>query len=178
MCYLETKNLCVINIMGDDKLNKSKLAAIRGKANEIIVLGILLPHYPNTMLSPHELSSHDMSIPISRSFLVRAQIITSQKSIDFTGGGRAGIDRTYKSNKKIYTYSSKLLDLVIGIKENSFGNYALYFVPTKVIDKLGQKSISVNKVMFTENDFEVIERCTEDKYCDDFLKKIISIKQT
>jgi hypothetical protein len=167
-----------MNIMKDDKLNKSKLAAIRGKANEIIVLGILLPHYPNTMLSPHELSSHDMSIPISRSLSVRAQIKTSPKSISFTGGIRAGIDKTYKSSLKEYTYSADILDLVIGIKENSIGNYALYFVPTKVIDKLGQKSISVNKVLFTENDFEVIERCTEDKYCDEFLKKINSIKQT
>jgi len=157
-----------------EELDKSKRDAIRGKANEIIALGILLPDFPDAMLSTHEQSSYDMLIPLSRNVVVRAQIKTSTNSISFTGGTRAGVDKTYKSSVKEYIYSSKILDLVIGVKqeENSLGNYDLYFVPTKVIDKLGQKSISVNKVEFTKNHLAVITHCTDDKYCDYFLGKI------
>ena len=41
-----------------------KNASIAGIANEHIVLGILLPFFPEAMLSSHQQSSHDLIIPV------------------------------------------------------------------------------------------------------------------
>ena len=80
-----------------------KQASIAGVANEHIVLGILLPFFPNAMLSSHQQSSHDLIIPHEEIF-IRAQVKTSKKSISFTGGSRGGIDRTYMASTVSYTH--------------------------------------------------------------------------
>ena len=102
-----------------------KQASIAGVANEHIVLGILLPFFPNAMLSSHQQSSHDLIIPHGEIF-IRAQVKTSKKSISFTGGNRGGIDRTYlasNNNPKTYTYSTKDTDIIIGIKPIEIGKF-------------------------------------------------------
>jgi hypothetical protein len=143
-----------------------KQASIAGIANEHIVLGILLPFYPEVMLSSHQQSSHDLIIPIGRKF-IRAQVKTASKSVSFTGGSRGGVDRTYikgKDNPKHYTYSTKDTDVVIGITPEDFGKYSLYFVPSIVIENLNQKSVSTSKIEFTKNNLEVLENCLDKKY--------------
>jgi len=146
----------------------SKKAALVGTANQYITLGMLLPEFPETMLCSHDQSAQDMFIAdISP---IRIQIKTASKSIKFTGGTRGGVDRTYDkttNQSKEYKYSTKDTDLIIGVHENARGKYELYFVPSIVIDKLDQKGISINKVAFTKNDYDVIRNCKDEQFCED-----------
>ena len=152
-----------------------KISAITGKANELITLGMLLPEFPNAMLSAHEQSSHDIIIALDSDNFIRAQVKTAGPSINFTGGNRGGIDRTYTKgtdNPKSYTYSTDDTDVVIGIHNTNFGKYDLYFVPSLVIEKINQKSISIKKILFTKNDLKIISLCKDEKYCNKFLKSL------
>lgn len=62
------------------KYQAGKQASIAGIANEHIVLAILLPYFPDAMLSSHQQSTHDMIIPSGGNF-IRAQIKTANKSV-------------------------------------------------------------------------------------------------
>ena len=144
-----------------------KQASIAGVANEHIVLGILLPFFPNAMLSSHQQSTHDLIIPHEEIY-IRAQVKTSKKSISFTGGSRAGIDRTYMAstnNPKTYTYSTKDTDIIIGIKPIEIGKFELFFIPSLIVELSGQKSISTGKVAFTKNNFDYLKNCTDKSFC-------------
>lgn len=153
--------------------NSGKEASIRGLANELVVLGILLPEFPEAMLAAHQNSSHDMIIPVSHEDFVRVQIKTSQKSISLGGGSRGGIDRTYLAginNPKTYRYTTENTDLIIGIKQlDGLGRYDLYFVPSKVVELIDQQSISVNKVGFTKNDINIIKICKDPSYIQEYM---------
>ena len=70
-----------------------KQASIAGVANEHVVLGILLPFFPNAMLSAHQQSTHDLIIPHEEIY-IRAQVKTSKKSISFLTRGREPDDIT------------------------------------------------------------------------------------
>ncbi len=153
-----------------------KKSAIVGIANELVTLGLLLPRFPNTMLSAHQLSSHDIIIPLSNGSYVRAQVKTAKKSVTFTGGQRGGVDRTYDSEtneSKEYKYSTKDTDIIIGITEVRFGTYELYFVPSLVVEKLNQKSISINKIAFTKNELSYIEHCKDAKFCEEKFQNLM-----
>lgn len=156
------------------KYQAGKQASIAGIANEHIVLGILLPYFPDAMLSSHQQSSHDMIIPSGGNF-IRAQIKTANKSVSFSGGRRGGIDRTYvkgKNNPKSYTYSTEDTDVVIGIRPSEIGKYDLFFMPSKVIEMLGQQSIANSKVSFTKNNFDYLIKCKDIKFCEAMHKKL------
>ena len=156
------------------KYKSGKQASIAGTANEHIVLGILLPEFPDAMLSSHQQSSHDMIIPSGDNF-IRAQIKTANKSISFSGGGRGGIDRPYikgKNNPKTYTYSTIDTDVVIGIEPIAIGSYDLFFVPSLVIERLGKKSISNNKVAFTKNNFDYLVKSKDMNFCNEMYQKL------
>ncbi len=97
--------------------------------------------------------------------------MTSKTSISFTGGSRGGVDRTYKSGVKTYTQSTKTSDLIIGVKECSNGSFDLYFIPTLLVEMLSpQKSISINRVHFFKNNYDVLINCKDR----DFVIKTIS----
>ena len=97
------------------------------------------------------------------------------KSISFSGGGRGGIDRTYikgKNNPKTYTYSTIDTDVVIGIEPIAIGSYDLFFVPSLVIERLGKKSISNNKVAFTKNNFDYLVKSKDMNFCNEMYQKL------
>jgi len=156
------------------KYKSGKQASIAGIANEHIVLGILLPEFPDAMLSSHQQSSHDMIIPSGDDF-IRAQIKTADTSVSFSGGSRGGVDRTYikgKNNPKTYKYSTEDTDVVIGIKPLEIGKYDLFFVPSIVIEMLDQKSIANNKVSFTKNNYEYLTKAKDKKFCKAMYKQL------
>ena len=143
-----------------------KESGIIGKSNELITLGLLLPYFPNAMLSAHELSSHDIIIPWKNDYF-RTQVKTANPSIPFTAGTRGGIDRNYDSTiniSKKYKYSTKDTDLVIGIKNSGVGIIELYFVPTIFLDQTPQQSMSTNKLIFTKNNFDFVKFCKDKKF--------------
>jgi len=95
--------------------------------------------------------------------IVRAQVKTAKSSISFTGGTRGGADRTYKSDVKTYTQSTETCDVVIGLHPHN-DSYDLYFVPTILIEQLGQNSITLNKIDALKNNYEMLDNCKNPEY--------------
>ena len=123
------------------------------------------------------LSSYDLIIVLKKNNngyeeIIRGQVKTvgPSGSLSFTGGTRGGVDREYKSGVKSYVQSTKTSDIVIGIKALENDSFDLYFVPTILIEILGQKSISINKIKALKNNAEILENC---KNCDYILKKCV-----
>ena len=144
--------------------DKGRQASIDGFAHEHIVVGILMKKYRNVSLVDLPLSPYDVIIvlpseELGREEIIRAQIKTATRSISFTGGGRGGVDRTYKSGVKEYQQSTKTSDVVIGIHPADDNLYELYFVPTVLIERLNQKSISINKIQDLKENYDFLENC-------------------
>ena len=55
--------------------------------------------------------------------------------------------------------SIKTSDVVIGIHPADDNLYELYFVPTVLIERLNQKSISINKIQDLKENYDVLENC-------------------
>ena len=133
-----------------------------GFAHEHIVFGLLMKKYQNVSLAGWPLSPYDIIIdPKGRGGedVIRAQVKTATTSVPFTGGGRGGVDREYKSGVKEYTQSTETSDVVIGIHPTHDNSFELYFVPTVLIECLDQKSISINKIQDLKDNYFILENC-------------------
>ena len=149
-----------------DKEKSGREAAAKGFAHEHIVAGILMKRYQNVSLVDLPLSSYDLIIALKKNGngyeeIIRGQVKTVgvSGSLSFTGGTRGGVDREYKSGVKSYVQSTKTSDIVIGIQALENDSFDLYFVPTILIEKLGQKSISINKIQALKNNADILENC-------------------
>lgn len=147
-----------------DAEKRGRDAAISGFAHEHIAAGILMKRYGNVSLVDLPLSPYD--IVIVRKLeqgedIVRCQVKTAQNAVSFTSGSRGGVDREYVSNVKTYRQSTKTCDVVIGVHPRDPDAYDLYFVPTILIDELSQSSISLSKIDYLKNNYEMLERCKE-----------------
>ena len=151
-----------------DKEKRGKQASIDGFAHEHIAVGILMKKYHNVSLVDLPLSPYDIIIVFKKEDgteeIIRAQVKTAKRSINFTGGSRGGVDRMYLSNVKTYTQSTKTSDVIIGITPNENNSYDLFFIPTILIEKLDQKSISINKVQELKNNYEMLEKCKDHEF--------------
>ena len=147
----------------DESGKRGLQSSVEGFAHEHIVAGILMKKFQNVSLVDLPLSPYDIIIVFKKEKgtddIIRAQVKTAKKSISFTGGTRGGIDREYKSGVKEYTQSTSTSDVVIGINPVGNDSYELYFVPTILIEKLNQKSISINKVEKLKNNYFILENC-------------------
>lgn len=142
-------------------------ASIEGFAHQHIALGILMKKYGNVSLVDLPLSTYDIVIVRKiegREDFIRCQVKTAKKDISFTGGTRGGKDRIYKSDVKKYIQSTKTSDVVIGVHPNSSGSFDLYFVPTILIEKLNQQSISLNRIRPLKNNYQMLEKCKDHEY--------------
>lgn len=146
-----------------------KQASIDGFANEHIAAAILMKRYHHVSLMDVPLSSYDMLIDLRNTGehedIIRAQVKTARTSVPFTGGGRGGVDREYKSDVKTYTYSTETSDVVIGIHPINDDDSAveLYFVPTILIEKLDQKSIAISKIEALKENYFILENCKNEE---------------
>ncbi len=137
-----------------------KQASVDGFAHEMIVAGILMKRYHNVFLNNMPLSPYDLILVCGESeTMIRAQIKTASKSVSFTGGTRGGVDREYKSGVKTYTQSTKTSDIIIGLHPKDLYSFELYFVPTCLVEVIGQKSLSLSKIEFLKNNFDILENC-------------------
>ena len=147
----------------DESGKRGLQASVEGFAHEHIVAGILMKKFQNVSLVDLPLSPYDIIIAFKKEDgtedIIRAQVKTAKKSISFTGGTRGGIDREYKSGVKEYIQSTLTSDVVIGINPIGNDSYELYFVPAILIEKLNQKSISINKVEKLKNNYFILENC-------------------
>ena len=125
-----------------------------------------MKRYGNVSLVDLPLSPYDIVIVYKKEHgedIVRAQVKTAKSSISFTGGTRGGVDRTYKSGVKTYTQSTYTCDVVIGLHPHN-NSYDLYFVPTILIEILGQTSIILNKIDALKNNYEMLDNCKNSEY--------------
>jgi len=147
----------------DESEKRGLQASVEGFAHEHIVAGILMKKFQNVSLVDLPLSPYDIIIVFkkkdSTEDIIRAQVKTAKKSISFIGGTRGGIDREYKSGVKEYKQSTSTSDVVIGIHPLGNNSYDLYFVPTILIEKLNQKSISIKKVEKLKNNYFILRNC-------------------
>ena len=149
-----------------DAEKRGRDAAISGFAHEHIAAGILMKRYGNVSLVDLPLSPYDIVIVYKKDHgedIVRAQVKTAKSSISFKGGTRGGVDRTYKSGVKSYTQSSSTCDVVIGLHPHD-DSYDLYFVPTILIEKLEQSSISLSKINALKNNYGMLDNCKNSEY--------------
>lgn len=146
---------------------RGKQASVDGFAHEHIAAGILMKKYQNVSLVDLPLSTYDIIIVRktrnNSEDIIRAQVKTATQSVRFTGGGRGGVDRTYKSDVKTYTQSTATSDVVIGVHPIGDNAFELYFVPTILIEELNQKSISINKIKDLKENYAILENCKDRK---------------
>lgn len=139
-----------------------------------LVVGVLMKKYLNVSLVDLPLSPYDIIIVFKNKDeteeIIRAQVKTATTSISFKGGSRGGADRIYKSDVKTYTQSPKTSDVVIGITPKEGNNYDLYFFPTLLIEKINQGSISINRIPYLKNNFEILEKCKNKKFILEYAK--------
>ncbi len=151
--------------MTSDAEDRGRQASIEGFANEHIVAGILMKKYQNVSLVDLPLSPYDIIIVFkdieSKENIIRAQVKTAKDSVSFTGGTRGGVDRTYKSGVKTYKQSTVTSDVVIGLHPLDTDSFELYFVPTILVEALGQGSISISKIAGLKNNYEMLEKCKD-----------------
>jgi len=153
-----------------DREEVGRQAAVNGRAHEHLVVGILMKRYHNVSLVDLLLSPYDIVIVRKREGgtedIIRAQVKTVTKGrVNFRGGTRGGVDRTYKSGVKEYIQSTETSDVVIGIRAvGDDDRYELYFVPTILVEALGQGSISVNRIQAVKENYEMLENCKDAEF--------------
>ena len=142
---------------------RGRQASIDGFAHEHIVVGLLMKRYQNVSLVDLPLSTYDIIIvqkdEDGNDNIIRAQVKTATSSVSFMGGSRGGVDRKYKSGVKVYTQSTETSDVIIGVHPISNNSFELYFVPTVLIERLNQKSISINKISDLKENYFILENC-------------------
>lgn len=151
--------------MNSDSEQRGLQASVDGFAHEHIAAGILMKRYKNVSLVDLPLSPYDIIIvrklENGREDIIRAQVKTAKRGINFTGGTRGGVDRTYKSGVKTYKQSTEISDVVIGLSPKDKDCFDLYFVPTVLVECLGQTSISLNKIEKLKENYEILEKCKD-----------------
>ena len=152
-----------------DSPTKGKLASAKGFANESRLLAALLErgHNASRVDLPH--STYDIVVEMSAQDIIRVQVKTvgPKGSVSFKGGVRGGADREYRSGVKEYTQSTETSDVVVGVKSaraNGEKEIDFYFIPTLYIEKLGQKSLSVNKIPQAKNDWQILTGCKDKEF--------------
>ena len=161
------------NSNAEQIIRKGQNAAAKGFANEQRFLAALLSRGYNASKVDLPNSSYDIIIELSPENIIRAQVktVSPSESISFKGGVRGGADKIFKSGEKEYVQSTKTSDLVVGVrceKDNGDIKIDFYFVPTLWIEKLNQKSISINRIPQSKNAWNLLKNCKDKKFVEDF----------
>jgi hypothetical protein len=148
---------------------KGLLASAKGFANESRLLAALLERGFNASRVDLPHSTYDIVVEKSTHDIIRVQVKTVGKkgSVSFRGGVRGGADRTYKSDVKSYTHNTETCDIVVGVEslsDNGDKEVNFYFIPTLHIEKIGQKSLSVNRIPQAKNNWEILRMCKDSEF--------------
>jgi len=152
-----------------EEANLGRLASAKGFANESRLLAALLERGYNASRVDLPHSTYDIVVEQEEASMIRVQVKTVGKtgSISFVGGVRGGVDRRYISGVKSYTQNVQTSDLVVGVqstKDNGEKEINFYFIPTIYIEQIHQKSISINKIKKTKNNWEILKRCKDREF--------------
>ena len=147
----------------------AKIASAKGFANESRLLAALLERGYNASRIDLPHSTYDIVVEKEGSTMIRLQVKTLSRSntVAFTGGTRGGVDRSYKTHVKEYIQNTTTSDAVVAVdsrQSNGDEQIDFYFIPTLYIETLKQKSLSVNKIPQTKNNWELLEQCQDKSY--------------
>lgn len=150
-------------------ISKGKLASAKGFANESRLLAALLERGYNASRVDLPHSTYDILVETTVHEIIRVQVKTvgQGKSVRFSGGERGGADRTYKSDVKSYVHSTLTSDVIVGVdcrRDNGDSKINFYVIPTIFIERIHQKSISVNKIPTAKNNWSLLIRCKEQEF--------------
>lgn len=155
-------------------LIKKKSGAPLGDAHELFVRGILMRlgfEVGKVDLSsgPYDLIVAAYVEPDKEKKFLKAQIKTVTGSLSLTGGGRAGIDREYKSSVKTYKYSEKETDLILGVDRASLD---IYIFPAMFAPKYGS-SVAKKKIAVCKNNWDILLNWNRD-YLSEIEKRLVA----
>ena len=155
--------------------NRGKFAAAKGAANESRFLAALLGRNYNASLVDSPLSTYDIVVEMDKHDIIRVQVktVSPEGSISFKGGVRGGSDRAYKSGVKEYTQSTETSDIIVGVEsvqDNGDIEINFYFIPTLYVERLNQKSLSINKIPQAKNEWEILKNCKDEEFVRNFFK--------
>ena len=161
----------------EERAKLGKQASATGFANESRLLAALLDREFNASSVDLPHSTYDIVVELEINSIIRIQVKTVGKnnSIKFIGGSRGGVDREYKSGVKSYTQDTSTSDIVVGVKSRKFNGddkIDFYFVPTLLIEHLGQQSISTNKMEQWKNDWDILRNCKDHVFIKNTFKKL------
>lgn len=149
-----------------DRETQGKLDSAKGFASESRLMAALLERGFNASqaILPH--STYDLVVEVSTYDLIRVQVKTVDPNnrVKFMGGLRGGADKFFKSDVKVYTQDTEKSDIVVGVESirvNGDREINFYFIPTLLIEILGQKSLSINKIPQAKNDWEILVQCKD-----------------
>ncbi len=164
--------------MTTDQIKAGQLSAAKGFANENRLLAALLERGKNASIVNLPLSAYDLVLEIKGGDMIRIQVKTvgnaGKGSISFSGGTRGGVDKTFKSSEKEYVQSTETSDVVVGVsaqKNNGDTDINFYIVPTLFIERLSQKSISINKIPMAKNNWELLYNCKDPHYVNEVFSR-------
>ena len=163
-----------------DKEEQGRRAASKGFANEQRLLAALLSRNHNASRVDLPTSQYDIVVEPPKGstgeiIRVQAKTVDVHGNIKFKGGTRGGQERSQISNVKEYVYSTETADVVVGVdheQDNGDSKTNYYIIPTLLIELLGQKSITRNKVLQGKNNWELLVKC-KDK---DFVLKTFGVE--
>lgn len=156
--------------MNDEKNSQERgnQASVDGFAHELIVVGLLMKKYQNVSKVDLPLSPYDVIIVLKdqkdQENIIRAQVKTARDSLRFIGGTRGGVDRTQKSDVKIYRQSPVTSDVIIGCCPKEDHSFDLYFVPTILIDVWDTGSKSLGKIQPLLFNYDFLEKSKNHDY--------------
>ena len=165
-----------------DRAERGKLASARGYASESRLLAALLErgHNASRVELPH--STYDIVVEESPHNIIRVQVktVSPSKSVSFQGGVRGGVEMQTVSDEKQYTQDTKTSDIVVGVESsanNGDSETDFYFIPTLLIEILGQKSLSANLIRDEKNDWDILFRCKEEDFVKEKFAELIAKKR-
>lgn len=159
-----------------ERAARGRRASATGFANESRFLGALLARDYNASKVDLPHSTYDIVVELEND-IIRVQVKTVGKArVSFIGGTRGGVDRVSDTGVKRYVQSTETSDIVVGVEvrqSNGEAQVDFYFIPTLFIERLGQGSLSVNRIPASKNRWDLLDRCKDKEFVDnfDFFKK-------
>ena len=165
-----------------DTVEKGKLASAKGFANESRLLAALIERGYNASRVDLPHSTYDIVVEKSTHDLIRVQVktVNRRNSVSFKGGQRAGADKIYKSQDKVYRYNTEKCDIVVGVESiatNGDSEINFYFIPALFIEILDQDSLSIKKIPQAKNDWDILLHCKEGDFVIEKFQELVAKKR-
>lgn len=160
-----------------ERAARGRLAAATGFANESRLLGALLGRGYNASKVDLPHSTYDIVVELANDIIrVQVKTVGSAGAVSFTGGTRGGVDRVSDTGVKRYVQSTETSDIVVGVEvrqSNGEAQVDFYFIPTLFIERLGQGSLSVNRIPASKNRWDLLDRCKDKEFVYGFFHNLL-----